>query len=154
MWAQIVAHVDDGSLVEANVLHRFLDPAIRFDERAPEVRNEEPLLVNTKDSWVDRPDAATAIPNLFLAADFVRTNTDLATMEGANEAARRAVNALLDAADSSERRCQVFELDEPALLAPFRAVDAVLWKLGRRGPKKSPIHVNEDGDLEVANIFR
>lgn len=157
VWAQLVAHVDDGSLVSTNVLHRFLDPAIRFadktDPRA-EVRNEEPLLINTAGSWVNRPDAVTAIPNLFLAADFVRTNTDLATMEGANEAARRAVNAILDAADSGEKRCDVFDLDEPALLAPFRAVDAVLWKLGRRGPKKSPISVNEDGDLEVANIFR
>jgi uncharacterized protein with NAD-binding domain and iron-sulfur cluster len=38
------------------------------------------------------------IPNLFLASDYVRTHTDLATMEGANEAARRAVNGLLDAA--------------------------------------------------------
>ena len=37
------------------------------------------------------------IPNLVLAADYVRTHTDLATMEGANEAARRAVNAILDA---------------------------------------------------------
>ena len=37
------------------------------------------------------------IPNLVLAADYVRTYTDLATMEGANEAARRAVNAILDA---------------------------------------------------------
>ena len=153
VWAQIVAHVDDGSLATANVLRRFLDPAIRFDEKAAEVRNEEPLLINTADSWVNRPDAATAIPNLFLAADFVRTNTDLATMEGANEAARRAVNALLDAAGSDEKRCAVFDLDEPALLAPFRVVDGVLWELGRRGPKKSPISVNEDGDLRVADVL-
>ena len=34
---------------------------------------------------------------MFLAADYVRTNTDLTTMEGANEAARRAVNCIIDA---------------------------------------------------------
>jgi N-methylhydantoinase A len=38
-----------------------------------------------------RPEAASAIPNLVFAADYVRTSTDLASMEGANEAARRAV---------------------------------------------------------------
>ena len=44
-----------------------------------------------------------ADPNLFLAADFVRTHTDLATMEGANEAARRAVNGILAATGSARR---------------------------------------------------
>jgi len=41
------------------------------------------------------------IPNLFLASDYVKTNTDVACMEAANEAARRAVNALLDREGSS-----------------------------------------------------
>ena len=59
------------------------------------------------DSWRLRPEAATAIPNLFLASDYVRTHTDLATMEGANEAARRAVNAILDArAATPAPRCR------------------------------------------------
>jgi len=31
-------------------------------------------------SWADRPEAVTRVPNLFLASDFVRTHTDLATM--------------------------------------------------------------------------
>ena len=56
------------------------------------LRNAEPLLVNLVNTWALRPEATTAIPNLFLASDYVRTHTDLATMEGANEAARRAVN--------------------------------------------------------------
>ena len=77
----------------------FLDPAIQFPNPTA-ATNLEPLLINTAGSWADRPDAATAIPNLFLAADFVRTHTDLATMEGANEAARRAVNAILAASGS------------------------------------------------------
>jgi hypothetical protein len=51
--------------------------------------NLEPLLVNTAGSWANRPDAVTRIPNLFLASDYVRTHTDLATMEAANEAAPR-----------------------------------------------------------------
>ena len=59
--------------------------------------------MNLVDTWPLRPEATTAIPNLFLASDYVRTYTDLATMEGANEAARRAVNGLLDAASSTGR---------------------------------------------------
>jgi hypothetical protein len=58
----------------------------------------------------------------------VRTNTDLATMEGANEAGRRAVNALLDATRSSAPRCEVWPLKTPWVLAPFRAVDWVLFQ--------------------------
>ena len=49
----------------------------------------------------------TRIPNLFLASDYVRTHTDLATMEGANEAARRAVNGILDATGSAAPRLRL-----------------------------------------------
>ena len=92
--------------------------------------NLEPLLINTRGSWADRPDATTRIPNLFLAADYVRTNTDLATMEGANEAARRAVNGILERSRSSATPCRIWPLSEPAIFAPARAIDFVLWKLG------------------------
>ena len=52
---------------------------------------------------LERPPEASSdrIDNLFLASDYVRTHTDLATMEGANEAARRAVNAILERSGSS-----------------------------------------------------
>ena len=106
VWGQLVDHLDDGTLDEANVLAWFLDPAIEFPNPTG-ATNLEPLLINTAGSWADRPDAVTQIPNLFLAADFVRTHTDLATMEGANEAARRAVNGILEATGSARRaaRC-------------------------------------------------
>src|SRR5262249_36067841 len=62
--------------------------------------NAEPLLVNRRGSWFLRPEATTGVPNLFLAADYVRTYTNLATMEAANEAARRATNGILKASGS------------------------------------------------------
>ena len=147
-WGQLVDHIDDGSLDEANVVTWFLDPAIEFPNPT-KATNLEPLLVNTNGSWADRPDAVTRIPNLFLGADFVRTHTDLATMEGANEAARRAVNWILDATGSPTSRCPIWPLREPAVLAPFRILDRVRWRLGRR-PVKPPIHVTPEGDLEPA----
>ena len=92
--------------------------------------------MNTAGSWADRPVSVTAFANLFLAGDFVRTYTDLATMEGANESARRAVNALLDSLGSTADRCAVWPLHEPALFRPLKAIDAVWYRLrhGRRPP--------------------
>ena len=105
----------------------------------PENTDAEPLLVNTIDSWASRPEARTEIGNLFLAADYVRTHTDLATMEGANEAGRRAANAILDAVGSTAPRAAVFPLHEPWILAPFRAIDWVLYQLqGRPTPPVVP----------------
>jgi uncharacterized protein with NAD-binding domain and iron-sulfur cluster len=146
VWGQLVDHIDDGSLDERNVVDWFLDPAIVFPNPT-QATNLEPLLVNTKGSWDDRPDAVTRIPNLFLAADFVRTHTDLATMEGANEAARRAVNGILAATGSAAPRCAVWKLREPGVLAPARALDRVRWRLFRR-PAKPPLRVTDSGELE------
>ena len=147
VWGQLTDHLDDGSLQESNVVTWFLDPAIRFPNPTG-ATNLEPLLINTAGSWADRPDAVTRIPNFLLAADFVRTHTDLATMEGANEAARRAVNGILAATGSRAPRCTLWKLREPPLLAPFRTLDRLRWRLGRR-PAKPPMRVSEDGQLEA-----
>ncbi|HYC26333.1 MAG TPA: polyprenyl synthetase family protein, partial [Roseiarcus sp.] len=109
----------------------FLDPDIAADPaRRGLLQNSEPLLVNLVNTWSLRPEAATAIPNLFLASDYVRTHTDLATMEGANEAARRAVNGVLDAARFDGERCAILPLFEPEFLAPWRLHDAQRYKAG------------------------
>jgi uncharacterized protein with NAD-binding domain and iron-sulfur cluster len=103
--------------------------------------NLEPLLVNTVGSWVHRPPAVLAIENLFLASDYVQTYTDLASMEGANEAARRAVNGILEAAGSSEAPCEIWRPAEPAVFAPLRAIDRARFKLGQKhhmGPGGPP----------------
>jgi uncharacterized protein with NAD-binding domain and iron-sulfur cluster len=148
VWGQLSDHLED-ELASAEVVSWFLDEAIEFPNPSG-ATNAEPLLVNTKGSWADRPDAATRIPNLMLAADYVRTHTDLATMEGANEAARRAVNAILDATDSLAPRCAVWPLREPPALRPARALDKVLWRL-RRGPLR-PVRVDTAGDVHPAGL--
>lgn len=94
--------------------------------------NAEPLLVNRARSWVLRPTAATDIPNMFLAADYVKTHTNLATMEGANEAAREAVNAILTASGYAGDRCRIWPLPEPPGTALVRAADSELFKRGAR----------------------
>jgi uncharacterized protein with NAD-binding domain and iron-sulfur cluster len=105
-----------------------LDPAIQ--PGGARLTNAEPLLVNQPNSWALRPWAQTRIPNLFLAADYVRTHTNIATMEAANEAARRAVNGIIEASGARVARCQVWDLHEPVWVKPWRAWD--LWRY-RRG---------------------
>ena len=132
-WKQLKRSVNVGrELLRDEDLHSwFLDPDITADPIRPgHLLNAEPLLVNLENTWVLRPEPVTAIPNLFLASDYVRTNTDLATMEGANEAARRAVNGILDAVGSDEPRCEIWPLYEPEILAPWRLYDQARFKAG------------------------
>jgi uncharacterized protein with NAD-binding domain and iron-sulfur cluster len=149
VWGQLVDHLED-DIDERHVLAWFLDPAITFPNPTG-AANLEPLLINTAGSWGDRPGVQTRIPNLLLAADYVRTNTDLATMEGANEAARRAVNAILDRTGSNAKRCAVYSLPEPGVLKPARALDRIRWKLRR--PPKPPARVVAAGGLEPAGLL-
>jgi uncharacterized protein with NAD-binding domain and iron-sulfur cluster len=136
VWAQLKEHLDRrGSpiLEDANRAGWFIDDDIVAPnpEGLKDSINLEPLLINTVGSWYQRPHATTTIGNLMLASDYVRTYTDLATMEGANEAARRAVNGILDAAGSNSPRCTLWPMSEPAIFAPFQAVDRVRFRLGQ-----------------------
>jgi geranylgeranyl pyrophosphate synthase/uncharacterized protein with NAD-binding domain and iron-sulfur cluster len=133
VWRQLKESINtDVELLRDQDLHSwFLDPDIESDPvHGGSLRNVEPLLVNLIDTWALRPEATTAIPNLFLASDYVRTYTDLATMEGANEAARRAVNGILDAVKFDGARCDLWPLQEPEILAPWRLHDAARYATG------------------------
>ena len=101
--------------------------------------NKEPLLINRVNTWVLRPDSFTGVNNLFLAADFVRTNTDLATMEGANEAARRAVNCIITESNSKAKLCKVWDLHEPFFLSVLRKKDKKNYAKGLPWQKDIPI---------------
>ena len=90
----------------------FLDPDIQLPNPGA-VTNAEPLLINHAGSLALRPEAYTEIGNLFLASDYVRTYTDLATMEAANEAARRATNAILAVSGVDAPPCGLWEFDIP-----------------------------------------
>ncbi len=127
-WRQLVAGLSGGGTPCALTTYTsyWLDDDILFT--APDGRcaaNLEPLLVNNAGSWQLRPDAATHVENLVMAGDYVRTWTDFASMEAANEAARRAVNALLPrfGYTGPDGPCQLWPLHEPDVFAPFRAID-------------------------------
>jgi hypothetical protein len=135
VWRQLKRSMNapgqEDVLRDDDLIGWFLDSSIDRDPDHPGLlTNTETPARQPRGQLALRPDAATAVPNLFLASDYVRTNTDLATMEGANEAARHAVNALLDRDGHAAPRCRIWPLHEPLALAPLREYDAVRFGLG------------------------
>jgi uncharacterized protein with NAD-binding domain and iron-sulfur cluster len=133
-WAQMKDHLEDTgrSVLPDGIRHSwFLDPAIGWDRTAGRNTNDEPLMVNTVGSWENRPGPRSGIPNLFMAGDYVRTNMDLATMEGANESGRAAANALLDEAGSPAERVPLWALYQPPELDGLKEIDARRYRAGR-----------------------
>lgn len=123
VWAQLMAHYDGARrrvMERARVLAWHIDA--RIADPADRAANQEPLFVNTTGSWWHRPDAGTEVDNLFVAADYVRTHTDIASMEAACEAGRRAAAAVIDRSGVAAHPVGVWPLTEPL---PFRALHAL-----------------------------
>ena len=125
VWEQLKAHQNEAGeqvLTDDLIAGWHLDPSITFPSPGL-TNNAEPLLINTVSSWQDRPEASGTIENLYLASDYVKSHSDLACMEAANEAARRAVNAILDRQHSPAPRCRIWPFKEPVIFAPFKEHD-------------------------------
>jgi uncharacterized protein with NAD-binding domain and iron-sulfur cluster len=138
---QIKAHLNDNGealLTDRMIDFWHLDPAIAWSPTRRRNTNKTPLLVNTIGTWRKRPRARTGIPNLFLSGDYVQTNVDLATMEGANESGRAAANALLDAAGSKAPRAAMYELYDPPEFEPLKLADRALYRAGQRNALDHP----------------
>ena len=131
VWEQLKRSLNQGKMVLSDhmVVTWYLDEDIQFPN-PHEAINMEPLLVNHVNTWNLRPNAYTAIPNLFLASDYVRTNTDLATMEGANEAARRAVNCIIQLSDMDVPPCKIWDMYDYPLLSAWRSNDRSRFQKG------------------------
>lgn len=132
LWAQFKDGLNDSgktTLRDEDRLGWFMDPAVT-GLGGPDPQNREQLLIHPTGTLYNRPSARTAVPNFFLAGDYVHTDVDLATMEGANESARRAVNALLDADGSTAERCHLWELFRPPEMEPLKRIDDVRYRLG------------------------
>ena len=134
IWEQLKRHLDETGtgLTDDMLVDWFLDPAIV--ETDDGVENRSPLLINTVGSLRNRPPADVGVQNLTLASDYVRTNADLASMESANEAGRRAANAIRDRHGIRVSRARIWELEEPAVFEPFKRQDRVRYRLGLPHP--------------------
>ena len=132
VWAQLKAALNSMGRVQLedeNLVDWFLDPDIQLPNPSG-VTNAEPLLINHVGSLALRPEAYTEIGNLFLASDYVRTYTDLATMEAANEAARRATNSILAVAGVDAPPCEFWEFDVPLPMQHAQLFDQLRLRMG------------------------
>lgn len=136
IWQQLKAGLNGPGPGEETLtdemLHSWhLDDDLDFTAGVPPA-NGARLLVHPPGSLAVRPTAKTLIPNLVIAADYVRTSTDLASMEGANEAGRMAANAILDSDSSPATRATLWPLTEPATFKYAKLLDRWLYTNGRR----------------------
>ncbi|WP_228973783.1 FAD-dependent oxidoreductase [Streptomyces sp. DH12] len=132
VWAQLKAALNDTGhqALKDGALHSwFLDPGVD-GLGTPHPTNEDELLIHPVGTFHDRPQARTRVPNLYLAGDYVSVDIDLATMEGANAAARQAVNALLDRSGSDAPRCVVRPLFRAPEIESLRRHDLFRHRLG------------------------
>ena len=143
VWVQLTDHLNqsDVRLSDDMVYDWALDPALVYDDNTGELENRAPLMINTVGSLAYRPRAGTAAPNLVLAADYVRTETDLATMESANEAGRRAARVVLRR-EGYEGLPHVWCLEEPSAFDPLKRLDDKAYRIGAPHPGEVERSVN------------
>jgi uncharacterized protein with NAD-binding domain and iron-sulfur cluster len=132
IWAQVQQHLGADVLPDEARVDHFLDPEL--DETEDGLVNNSPLVINTVGSLRNRPDPDTDAPNLAVAGDYARVDTDLATMEAANEAGRRAANAVLDDTGYAGERATIWGLDEPRVFDPLKRQDRMRYRLGLPHP--------------------
>jgi len=127
IWRQLVTAAYSGAAIPPNWFDAHIDD--RVDLKPKPFYNPTPILIHPPGSYPRRPPAELAgIDNLMLAGDYVKTNTELATMEGANEAAKRAVLAIYAKEATPRPWPEVHELAEDALSEPARRLDCVLFE--------------------------
>lgn len=128
-WKQIKAHLNDtGIVVTDRMLHSWmLDPAI-INPGTPGIVNDEPLFIQDPGSWARRPASVTAVDNLFLAGDWVKTDQNVTTMEGANEGGRQAANGVLIASGYSGPAVKIVPLFQAPWWGPFKAADRLRYR--------------------------
>ncbi len=133
VWTQLKQHLNVGGsiqLVDADLVSWFLDPDIQFPNPTA-AANLEPLMINTAGSLQYRPEAQTEIFEPVSGIGTMSGLTRTATMEAANEAARRAVNCLLAATGSTAAPAKLWPLAEPEFLKPLQEIDRIRFALGQ-----------------------
>ena len=88
------------------------------------------VFIQDPGEWGNRPGSVTAIPNFFLAGDWVRTHINVTTMDGANQGGRQAANGVLRAAGADAAPAGLWPLYEPPEYEPHRLVDQARYRQG------------------------
>ncbi len=131
---QLVQSLDSstGALLERSVFAAHLDDELKAGPDG--VQNSARLLIHPPGSRFARPEANSGLANLFLAGDYLRTEVDLASMEGANESGRRAALCALNRLELDGSHVKFFEHGSLKRFTALRKVDELAWKLGKPHP--------------------
>jgi 15-cis-phytoene desaturase len=141
------------ALLPPPYLDHHVDDLMIRDPRTGVIReNIAPYFITPPSSWWRRPGPLPApvqcedgyrvrLGQLVVVGAFTQTYTGLTTMEAANESGRHGVNGILTDVEkraglrrgSRYERCTIWplELDEPADLDPWKAIDERLFKQGK-----------------------
>ncbi|MBA3541949.1 MAG: FAD-dependent oxidoreductase [Deltaproteobacteria bacterium] len=133
VWGQLKSALNGlgATVLTDDLLHSWhLDDDVDYSAGTPPT-NASRLLVHPPGSWSVRPEAVTAIPNLVIASDYVRTHTNIASMEGACEAGRRAANGILRASGSTAAIVDVWPLVESPWFDFAKRRDAARYARGK-----------------------
>jgi uncharacterized protein with NAD-binding domain and iron-sulfur cluster len=132
-WEQLKRHLDDtGHAVLADDLLVSWDIDPGMIRRNGRLISDDPLALPSAGQLPDRPDVSTAIPNLLLAGDYLRSEWEVANMEAASFNARRAANAILDRAGSQEPPAAAIGPYRPPEWEPLKRIDARRYARGQR----------------------
>jgi uncharacterized protein with NAD-binding domain and iron-sulfur cluster len=133
IWEQLKRHLNKPGrtpVLTDDLVHSWnIDPGMVV--RHGHVVSEDPLVLPAVGQLPDRPDVTTALPNLLLAGDYLRSGWEVANMETASYNARRAANAILEQSGSRESPAQVIEPPRPPEWEPLKQIDEQRWKTGQ-----------------------
>ena len=132
VWEQMKRHVNDSGeakLTDDLVHSWFLDPGLVWRNGC--LHSEDPLVLPSVGNRPDRPDVATAIPNLFLAGDYLEGDWQVANMEAANFNARRTANAILERSGSHESPSETIAPYRPPEWEAAKRLDEERYKRGK-----------------------
>lgn len=160
VWQQLV-HWLDHSLNDTLLNAQYIDPGVQWSSSAPPT-NWSPLLINTVKSWWQRPEAFTEIPNFYIAADYARAPQNVACMETAVQAARIAVNKLIERGGySNMSQAPLFDWEKTnkgegalkAIFGPLRLDDELRFKEGKPNEFcKSPACMDQVEDDKLSAV--
>ncbi|NCT57243.1 MAG: NAD(P)-binding protein [Legionella sp.] len=122
VWYQIT-HSELGDYLLLNtvqVIDYNVWDTYRFNGHALET--DEPKFSTNKGTWFLRPNNKTRFNNLYFAAAYTKTETDMFEMESAAESGRRAAKLI-------EKSVHIIPSHRPQLFAFYRNLDAILKPL-------------------------
>jgi len=140
VWEQFKRHVNDtrGPLLTDDLIVSWhLGDGLAQVNGA--LVSEDPLVLPTAGTEIDRAEVETAIANLLLAGDHVKGPYEITNMEAANHSGRRAANAVLQRSGSSQTPAATIGPYRPPEWEPFKLIDEARYRAGLPNQFDTPL---------------